>query len=98
MKDFNSYVSNDNNQSGKTGAKKTNVDPFDLFKTLSLKYEGKSADDMMAQIILEAEKGRRNGTLTDQDIDDFASKVSPILSDKQRKMLSQVVARLKSIK
>ena len=56
------------------------------------------AIDKMAQIILEAEKGRRNGTLTDQDIDDFASKVSPILNDKQRKMLSQVVARLKSIK
>jgi ATP-dependent Lon protease len=55
-------------------------------------------DDVMMQIIREAEKGRRNGTLSDQDIDNFASKVAPILNDKQRKMLSKIVERLKSIK
>ena len=50
---------------------------------------------MMAAILAEAEKGRKNGTLSDADIDKFVAVVSPMLSDKQRKMLKTVVARLK---
>ena len=49
----------------------------------------------MAEILAEAEKGRRNGTLTDADIDKFAATVSPFLSDKQRRMLATIVKRLK---
>lgn len=97
MKDFNSFVSDDN-ANGKKKSQNGESSPFDMFATLSSKYEGKSADDVMMQIIREAEKGRRNGTLSDQDIDNFASKVAPLLNDKQRKMLSKIVERLKSIK
>lgn len=65
------------------------------FMKFASAYEGKSADEMMAAILAEAEKGRKNGTLTDEDIDKFASAVSPLLTDKQRKMLSAIVKRLK---
>ena len=98
MKDFNSYSRSDDNQGKKGDSKKVSSDPMDLFKNLSAKYEGKSADDVMSQIILEAERGRRNGTLSDKDIDNFASKVTPLLNEKQRKMLSAIVLRLKNIK
>ena len=49
----------------------------------------------MQAIIKEAEKSRKNGTLSDKEIDNFASTIAPLLNDKQRKTLASVVARLK---
>ena len=94
MKDFNSYAREENGEKG-AGTGSGSVDPFELFSKLSREYEGKSSDEMIRAIIKEAEKGRKNGTLTDSDIDNFASAVAPLLNDKQRKMLGLVVARLK---
>lgn len=75
--------------------KQINGDIFATFSSLASAYEGKSADEMMTAILAEAERGRKNGTLSDADIDKFAAVVSPMLTDKQRKMLKTVVARLK---
>jgi len=52
---------------------------------------------MMQAIVSEAERSRKNGTLSNEDIDNFASSVAPLLNDKQRKMLMTVVQRLKKI-
>ena len=49
----------------------------------------------MSAILAEAEKGKKNGTLTDEDVDRFASAVSPFLTDKQRKMLNVIVKKIK---
>ena len=68
-----------------------------MFANLSKQYEGKSSDELMQAIIKQAEVGRRNGTLTDRDIDNFASTVAPLLNDKQRRTLNVVVAKLKKI-
>lgn len=94
MKDFNSYTpeKNENGFEKKLGDKSA----FELFSELSAKYEGKSGEDLMKAILKEAERGRKNGTLTDADIDNFAAMISPMLSDKQRKTLDTVVKRLKS--
>ena len=95
MKDLNRYQSK-----GKQGGKAESEfsgSPFETFAKLSKKYEGKSSDEMMQAIIKQAEQSRKNGTLTDRDIDNFASSVSPLLNDKQRKMLYEVVERLKKI-
>lgn len=88
MKDFLNYTESEDNQP-------KNGDAFSLFSFLARKYEGKSSEDMMSAIIAEAEKGRKNGTLTDEDIDNFAATISPLLDAKQRKMLSVIVGRLK---
>ena len=90
MKDFLNYKPEEN-----SAEMPINGDIFATFSSLASKYEGKSADEMMAAILAEAEKGRKNGTLSDADIDKFVAVVSPMLSDKQRKMLKTVVARLK---
>lgn len=96
MKDFNSFTSEE--KMGSTEEMNFNGDPFDMLSKLSAKYEGKSSDDIMRAIILQAEKSRRAGKLTDKDIDNFASSVSPLLNDKQRKTLNSVVEKLKKIK
>lgn len=94
MKDFNSFKSQSKKDGAKTSASSS---PYELFATLSKNYEGKSSEELMQAIIKQAEEGRKNGTLTDRDIDNFASTVSPLLNDKQRKMLNTVIARLKKI-
>ena len=93
MKDFNSFKSNKQKVSNES----IGNTPYEIFANLSKKYEGKSSDELMQAIIKQAEVGRRNGTLSDSDIDNFASTVAPLLNDKQRKTLNSVVAKLKKI-
>ena len=93
MKDFNSFKSSKQ----KASSENFGSSPYEIFANLSKKYEGKSSDELMQAIIKQAEIGRRNGTLSDSDIDNFASTVAPLLNDKQRKTLYSVVAKLKKI-
>ena len=44
--------------------------------------------------MIEAEKGRKNGTLTDKDIDNFAATISPMLNQAQREKLKSIVKKL----
>ncbi len=94
MKDFNSFKSQSKKDDGQ---KQPSASPYELFAALSRRYEGKSTEELMQAIISQAEEGRKNGTLSDEDIDRFASTVTPLLNDKQRKMLKSVVSRLKKI-
>ena len=43
----------------------------------------------------EAEKGRKNGTLTDSDIDRFKSMLEPMLNGSQRAKLNKIVDKIK---
>lgn len=91
MEDFNSYVkrtSANNNQSGNLS---------DLVSSLANKYDGASDKELMQAIIREAEKGKRNGTLSNADIDNFASMLSPMLDNQKRMYLRKIVAELKKI-
>ncbi len=88
MRDFNSYKPNNNDD-------KT-VNNLDLLKSLAKKYEGASEDDIISAIMREAEKGRKKGTLSDSDIDNFANMIYPMLNASQRKKLGEVVEKIKS--
>ncbi len=107
MKDFNDFKKSDvpggqsggQTTSGQANGQANNPNTADIaeqFSALASKYEGKNADEIMKAILKEAEKGRKNGTLSDKDIDDFSSMISPMLTDGQRKTLDKVVKRLKS--
>ncbi|MBR2384691.1 MAG: hypothetical protein IKA99_03670 [Clostridia bacterium] len=93
MKDFNSFKSNKQKEEPQAFGSS----PYEIFANLSKKYEGKSSDELMQAIIKQAEIGRKNGTLSDRDIDNFASTVAPLLNEKQRKTLNSVVSKLKKI-
>ena len=90
MRDFNSYKPNNNSSS--------NQDYMSVISSLAKKYEGASESDLISAIMQEAEKGRRNGTLTDSDIDNFARVLSPMLNANQQKKLQSVVKKIKSSK
>lgn len=86
MRDFTSYKPND-----KTGSK----DAYDMLKNFASKYEGASKSDLISAIKKEAEKGRKNGTLSNSDIDNFASLLLPMLNPSQASELKKIVSELK---
>ena len=69
----------------------------DLTKQIASAYNGKSNADMMRKILTEAEKSKRAGTLSNQEIETFYQTFSPMLDNSQRKKLRAIVDRLKSI-
>ena len=99
MKDFKSYNPEDDNNKK---CEKTNCSPdsvpkeaLDMVKNIAKQYHGKSESDMMSAILKEAEKNRKNGTLTDKDLDGFLSLVSPLVDADKRKKLKNVIDKLK---
>ena len=96
MQDFNSYV---NSQKGKEqdAIKGMDKNLYNLVQSLANKFDGKSQTELIKAIYDEAKKGKQNGTLTNSEIDNFVSMLSPLLDDKKRKMLSKITAELKKI-
>ncbi len=88
MRDFNNFKPNSNSQ---------NAGAYDMLKNFASKYEGASKGDLIAAIKKEAEKGRRNGTLSNKDIDNFASMLLPMLNPSQKVELRKIVEELKNM-
>lgn len=88
MRDFQSYTSKPNSD-------KSSKDYLSLIKDLAKKYEGASEGELITAIMLEAEKGRRNGTLTNADIDNFQNVLMPMLNSNQRALLKNVIDKIK---
>ncbi len=88
MDDFNSYAKN-------SGDMPQNL--IDMVSGLAKKFDGKNQNDLLSAIYQEAKKGKKQGTLTNADIDNFAKTISPFLDDKKRAMLNRVIKELKKI-
>jgi hypothetical protein len=52
---------------------------------------------MLKNILIEAEKSKRAGTLSNEEIENFYQSFSPMLDGIQRKRLRAIVDRLKDI-
>ena len=97
MKDFRNYTPEND------GRNNTEVTPNDLngtlefAKTISKAMNGKNETQLLHTIIAEAERGKREGRLTNADLDNFYNTISPMVDGFKRKKLKEVIARLKSI-
>ena len=69
----------------------------DLAKQIASAYQGRSNADMLKNILIEAEKSKRAGTLSNEEIEVFYQSFSPMLDTIQRKRLRSIVDRLKEI-
>lgn len=94
MKSFKEYSKMENNSTLET-EEKTAAE--DLTKKIAVAYNGKSNAAMLQNILREAEKNKRAGTLSNEEIDKFYESFSPMLDQAQRKRLRAVVERLKNI-
>lgn len=69
----------------------------ELTKKIASAYHGRSNADMLKNILAEAEKSKRAGTLSNAEIEQFYQTFSPMLDSAQKKKLRAVVEKLKEI-
>ncbi len=68
-----------------------------LTRKIAAAYHGKSSAEMLRNILAEAEKSKRAGTLSNAEIENFYNAFSPMLDSTQKKRLRAVVEKLKNI-
>ena len=78
-------------------AKEENEHPAkeDLRKTAEA-YGKKSDDELLKDILTMANRGKADGTFTDQSLTNFANTLSPMLNEEQKERLKTVMALLKN--
>lgn len=69
----------------------------ELAKLMTKAMSGKSESQILRTIITEAERGKREGTLTNADLDNFYNALSPLLDGMKKRKLKEVIIKLKSI-
>lgn len=91
MKDFKSYNSGSGNNDFE------NDNGVKLVKSVASSMKGKSQAEIFNAVIAEAERGKRAGTLTNADLDNFYNLMAPTLDGFKRQRLKGIIARLKKI-
>lgn len=97
MKDFKSF------SDGRDGKRNSPDGGFEddkgvnMIKKVAAGMQGKSSGDIMRAVIEEAERGKRAGTLTNADLDNFYNLMAPTLDGFKRQKLKSIIARLKRI-
>ncbi len=81
----------------KTDTESATLTASELTKKLASAWNGKNSRQLLAEIISEAEKSKRQGTLTNGEIDEFYNQFSAFLSPKEKRALGAVIQKLKSI-
>lgn len=92
MKSFKDYANDQPKEKIKEAASAE-----ELTKQIASAYHGKSNADMLKSILAEAERSKRAGTLSNEEIENFYQTFSPMLDSGQRKKLRAVVEKLKQI-
>jgi hypothetical protein len=88
MKNLRSYVESNSRQEQSAA---------ELTKKIASAYDGQSGAGMWLQILSEAEKAKRAGRLSNDEIDEFYAQFAPMLNAAQKKQLGDVVQKLKEI-
>ncbi|MBQ7830459.1 MAG: hypothetical protein IJ393_00105 [Clostridia bacterium] len=94
MRSFKNYTKE---AKGVESQKDDTVGAEELTRRIANAYNGRSNSDMLKSILLEAEKSKRAGTLSNEEIEAFYQSFAPMLDSSQRKRLRQIVERLKQI-
>ena len=107
MKSFKEYAKQnatfkDNQQTEKEQATageqtQTAANAEELTKRIARAYNGKSNAAMLRNILLEAEKSKRAGTLSNAEIESFYQSFAPMLDGVQKRKLRAIVDELKQI-
>lgn len=66
-------------------------------ETIAASYNGKNENELTRDIFARAAEGKKNGTLTNEQIDLFYSQFAPMLDGPKRKKLKKLVEQLKNM-
>lgn len=94
MDDFKSY------QGGKKDGEKEKSERAQFeaqAKKMAQGYNGKNEGDLMREIYARALEGKKNGTLSNAEIDAFVRQFAPMLDPVKRKKLYKIAESLKKI-
>ena len=94
MKNFKEFSKEENKQQA---MEKEASSAEELTRKIASAYNGKSNLLMMKSILAEAERSKREGTLSNEEIDAFYASFAPMLEEGQRKRLYSVIKKLKEI-
>ena len=95
MQDFNAYANEGKKAAAQAAQEEAKSDA--LAQQLARALAGKGEADILRAIYKEAERGRKAGTLTDEELDRFSAAIAPLLDAGKRKKLEQIVRKLKSM-
>ena len=79
MKNFKDYVKNKESNTGS-----------DIQKTVE-SYSGKSESELLQEIMGLADKGKKDGSLTEESIKNFEETMSPLLNEEQKAKLKTIL-------
>ncbi len=104
MKDFKSYSQENpkpdgdkNANAGGPGGSENVNNTVNMAAMLAKAFNGKSEKDIWQTILAQAEQGKRDGTLTNADLDNFYNAVAPLVDGFKRQKLKSVILKLKQI-
>ena len=99
MKSFREYTKQAADvASSQTGAREeATLNAEELTRKIAASYNGRSNADMLRGILAEAEKSKRAGTLSNEEIEAFYQSFAPMLNALQKRQLRAVVEKLKEI-
>ena len=97
MKSFKQYSKQSTQQTAESFVADEGASAEELTKKIARAYDGKSNAVMLKNILIEAEKSKRAGTLSNEEIEAFYQSFAPMLDATQRKQLRMVVDKLKEI-
>lgn len=107
MSDFKSYnqgrksesdSTNENKESKENRGQQPNPQyAANLAAEIAKAFYGKSQKDVWQTILAQAEQGKRDGTLTNEDLDNFYRTVYPLVDGVKRQKLKSIISKLKQV-
>ncbi len=68
---------------------------FNKLKNMAKQYEGKSDGEILKDLSKAVEQGKKDGSLTNEKIDNIASTIAPMLNSQQKAKLQQLMNTIK---
>ncbi len=68
---------------------------LEKLKGIAKQYEGKSDNDILKDLSQAVQKGKKDGTLTNEKIDSIASTIAPMLNSEQKNKLARLMQTIK---
>ena len=106
MSDFKSYnqgrksesdTTNENKENKENKGKQPDPQAANLAAQIAKAFYGKSQKDVWQTILAQAEQGKRDGTLTNEDLDNFYRTVYPLVDGVKRQKFNSIISKLKDI-
>ncbi len=63
-------------------------------KEQAKQFEGKSENELINQLLASVEQGKKDGTFSDETLQQFVSNVAPMMNPEQRKKLDELVKKI----